>query len=310
MTSSGTDRSASRRAVLRRAAVTGGAAVAATAVAAASAAPASAATGDPVALGLPNQGTLPTTVTSSAAGGAATLALGNSTGATLHLQQKDGSSIAGMVVSTQAGLGVTGTDSGGTVREYEALTTANATMLVPIPPTRVLDTRSAAGRARLLEGAGRIDGQGRAVADSWLVVHLADIVEYGDGLFGNITVAKTERGGFATVWGNGDMPRASTINWFGANQLLSNGVITQTGPWETVTGAYYPDTISIYVQSAAAVILDVTGLLVYHPDSAVINNPKNVSGAGLAADSGTAKARADVLKATAERAGRKAQARA
>lgn len=173
-------------------------------------------------------------------------------------------------------------------------------MLVPIPPTRVLDTRSAAGRARLLEGANQIDSQGRAVAGAWLLVHLDGIVNYGDGLIGNVTVAKTEKGGFATVYGRGAAPGASTINWWGAGQLLSNGVITQVGAWSTANGDYYPDTVAIWVQkSATAVILDVTGLLVFHPESAVVNNPK-----GLTADSGTSGVRADVIKTNAERGDR------
>ncbi|SCE97510.1 hypothetical protein GA0074696_1992 [Micromonospora purpureochromogenes] len=294
------DRAASRRTLLRRAAVTGGAAVAATAATAVNAAPASAAVGDPVLIGQPNAGGT-TTVTSAAPGGAATLALKNATGVTLELKMADSHSLtppAGSLTAYANGLNVSNGNGG-----YTSFTTANATMLVPIPPTRVLDTRTAAGRARLLEGAGQIDSQGRAVAGAWLLVHLAGIVEYGDGLIGNVTVAKTEKGGFATVYGRGDAPGASTINWWGAGQLLSNGVITQVSAWSTADGEYYPDTVAIWVQkSATAVILDVTGLLVFHPESAVINNPK-----GLTAGSGTSGVRADVIKASAERADREVQ---
>ncbi|WP_346538761.1 hypothetical protein [Micromonospora sp. DPT] len=301
------DRAASRRTLLRRAAVTGGAAVAATAATAVNAAPASAAVGDPVVIGLPNAGG--TTVTSAAPGGAATLALQNATGATLELKMASSHTIpspAGSLSAYADGLNVSNGNGG-----YTSFTTANATMLVPIPPTRVLDTRTAAGRARLLEGAGQIDSQGRAVAGAWLLVHLDGIVEYGDGLIGNVTVAKTEKGGFATVYGRGEAPGASTINWWGAGQLLSNGVITQTGAWSTANGNYYPDTVAIWVQkSATAVILDVTGLLVFHPESAVINNPKTVAGAGLAADSSPREVRAQVIKANAEGADREVQPRA
>ncbi|MDH6462344.1 hypothetical protein M2302_002522 [Micromonospora sp. A200] len=299
MTSSEPDRSASRRTLLRRAAVTGGAAVAATAVTAANATPAAAATGDPLAIGLANQASHETVLYSNAPG--ATLVLQNDTGASLHLKRQDVTNPAwGSIYPTTAGLAhVTTTSTGAPVRN-EVLTTANATMLVPIPPTRVLDTRSAAGRARLLEGANQIDSQGRAVAGAWLLVHLDGIVNYGDGLIGNVTVAKTEKGGFATVYGRGAAPGASTINWWGAGQLLSNGVITQVGAWSTANGDYYPDTVAIWVQkSATAVILDVTGLLVFHPESAVVNNPK-----GLTADSGTGGVRADVIKTNAERGDR------
>ncbi|MFC8619037.1 hypothetical protein ACFT9M_21830 [Micromonospora purpureochromogenes] len=301
------DRAASRRTLLRRAAVTGGAAVAATAATAVNAAPASAAVGDPVVIGLPNAGG--TTVTSAAPGGAATLALQNATGVTLEVKMASSHTIpspAGSLTAYANGLNVSNGNGG-----YTSFTTANATMLVPIPPTRVLDTRTAAGRERLLEGGGQIDSQGRAVAGAWLLVRLDGIVEYGDGLIGNVTVAKTEKGGFATVYGRGDAPGASTINWWGAGQLLSNGVITQTGAWSTTNGDYYPDTVAIWVQkSASAIILDVTGLLVSHPESAVVNNPKTVAGARLATDSATREVRAQVIKANAERADREVQPRA
>ncbi|SCG39253.1 hypothetical protein GA0070609_0694 [Micromonospora echinaurantiaca] len=304
MTSSEPDRTASRRGLLRKAAVAGGAAVAATAVTTANATPASAASGDPLTIGLPNEAAGTTAVLSSAPG--ATLALKNSTGAPLHLKRQDVTSPEhGSIFPTRAGLGYSVHESGVPVR-YEAHTTANSTMLVPIPPTRILDTRSAAGRARLVEGAGRIDSQGRAVADSFLVVHLQGIAEYADGMLGNITVAKTEKAGFVTVYGRGDRPNASTINWWSAGQLLSNGVITQLGAYETANGDYYPDVVGIYVPkaSATALILDVTGLLVFHPDSAVINSPKTTARTSLAAESGTAEVRARQIKALAERGDR------
>ncbi|MFF5171679.1 hypothetical protein ACFY3U_03470 [Micromonospora sp. NPDC000089] len=299
MTSSESDRAASRRTVLRRAAVTGGAAVAATAATAVDAAPASAAAGDPVTIGLSNAGVTPTTITSAAPDGAATLALRNDTGATLQLTDSNSWQLQnprGCIGVSPSGLFVNNGNGANSV-----FSTANATMLVPVPPTRILDSRSAAGRARLLEGGARIDARGRVLAETMLVVHLADIVEYGDGMLGNITVADTERAGFATVWGTGDLPTSSTINWWTTGQLLSNGVITQLGDYSTVGGDYYPDTVAIYVQkSATAVILDVTGLLVFHPESAVINNPKAASGARLAADSGGRAARAQAIKRAAE----------
>ncbi|TDC31073.1 hypothetical protein [Micromonospora sp. KC213] len=300
MSSSASDRSASRRSLIRRAAVTGGAAVAATAVSAVNATQASADTGDPVGIGQVNEGWC-TTITNAAPDGAATLVLQNDVGASLHLKRQEVTrTVTGGVYPTTAGLGVIISQSG-QHRKHETLTTANATMLVPIPPTRVLDTRSPAGRARLLEGGGRIDSQGRATAGTFLVVHLRDIVNYGDGMIGNITVAKTEKAGFGTVFGRGDLPDASTINWFGPGQLLSNGVITQLGSYETAAGEYYEDVVAIYVQkSAAAVILDVTGLLVFHPESAVINNPKTLSGGDGV--------RAQVIKENAERGKRAVQA--
>ncbi|SCG80570.1 hypothetical protein [Micromonospora rifamycinica] len=229
--------------------------------------------GEPVVIGVPNSPGV-TTLTSAAPDGAATLALRNPTGATLELTpeagRRPGMLDVGVVGVDPGGLYVGDGSSGG----HTAYSTANATMLVPVPPTRILDTRSAAGRSRLLEGAARIDARGRVLAETLLVVHLRGLVEYGDGMLGNLTVADTTRGGFATVWGTGGLPVASTVNWWTAGQLLSNGVITQLGDYETVGGDHYPDVVGIHLQkSAAAVVLDLTGLLVHHPDSAVGARP-------------------------------------
>ncbi|MEU1754277.1 hypothetical protein ABZ436_16635 [Micromonospora matsumotoense] len=271
-------------------------------------APAAAAPGEPIVIGLPNSPGV-TTVTSAAPDGAATLALRNATGATLELTRGDSHQLSdidvGAVAVDAGGLSV-GNGSSVGYPAHTAFSTANATMLVPVPPTRILDTRSAAGRARLLEGAGRIDARGRVLAETLLIVHLRDIVEYGDGMLGNITVADTTQGGFATVWGTGSLPTASTINWWAAGQLLSNGVITQLGGYETVGGDYHPDVVGIYLQkSAAAVILDVTGLLVHHPESAVINTPTSVR---TAAGSDGRRARARAIRQAAERGGRAVRA--
>ncbi|MEV4725859.1 hypothetical protein [Micromonospora humida] len=271
-------------------------------------APAVAAPGEPVVLGQRNSPGV-TTVTSAAPDGAATLALRNPTGATLELTHSDlhvASDLAVGTLSVDAvGLTVGNGTSVGPVSDM-AFSTSNATMLVPVAPTRLLDTRSAAGRARLLEGVGRIDARGRVLAGTLLIVHLRDIVEYGDGMLGNITVADTTQGGFATVWGTGSLPTASTINWWTAGQLLSNGVITQLGGYETVGGDYYPDVVGIYLQkSAAAVILDATGLLVRHPDSAVVDTPTSTR---TAAGSAGRRARARAIRRAAERGDRAVRA--
>ncbi|MFY1624444.1 hypothetical protein ACN268_14710 [Micromonospora sp. WMMD735] len=271
-------------------------------------APAAAAPGEPVVLGQRNSPGV-TTVTSAAPDGAATLALRNPNGATLELTHSDLHVASDLAVGT-LGVGVYGLEIGngtsvGRISDA-AFSTSNATMLVPVPPTRLLDTRSAAGRARLLEGVGRIDARGRVLAETLLIVHLRDIVEYGDGMLGNITVADTTQGGFATVWGTGSLPTASTINWWTAGQLLSNGVITQLGGYETVGGDYYPDVVAIYLRkSAAAVILDATGLLVRHPDSAVVNAPTSTR---TAAGSAGRRARARAIRRAAERGDRAVRA--
>ncbi|GAB3158756.1 hypothetical protein GCM10027290_62490 [Micromonospora sonneratiae] len=271
MTSSETENVVPRRGVLRTAATATGAAVAATvAVTAATAAPASASNGDPVKLGQENAGTGRTTLRSAAPGGASTLEVANPDGVHLRLQPGGNTStVPGAFLPTFGGFSIVGTDPGtGAVQQRHAFTAQNATMPVPVPPTRVLDTRTAAGRSRLLAGQDEIDSSGRAIANAFLVVHLGGIVEYGDGLLGNITVANTAGAGFATVWGRGETPTSSTINWWAAGQLLSNGYMTQIGPWDET----YPDVVAIYVKSPTVVILDVTALLVYVPEQSLIGS--------------------------------------
>ncbi|MFC7545348.1 hypothetical protein [Plantactinospora sp. GCM10030261] len=255
---------ASRRAMLRTAAVAGGAALAATTtVTAVTAAPAAAADGDPVKLAQLNDGTSTTTLR-AAAGDGATLSVANPDGATLRLSRGSVvSAVPGALHPTVDGLSVVGTDAQGNARRHSLLTTASASMPVPIAPTRVLDTRTSAGRAHLVEGAGDIDRYGRAVADSFMVVSLRHLVEYGYGVLANITVASTVTGGFGKVW-VGPYPEASTINWWTGGQILSNAVISPLG-WYDKNGVIYQDIIAISVSSPAAVIFDVTGFLVSSP---------------------------------------------
>lgn len=278
MTSSETEHTVPRRSVLRTAATATGAAVAATAaVTAATTTSASAANGDPVKLGQPNTGTSKTTLRSAALSGAATLELANPNGVPLTLQPGGAATLPGSFVPTIDGFSVVGTDpTTGALQHRHAFTSQNATMPVSVPPTRVLDTRTAAGRSRLVEGHQDIDSSGRAVAGAFLVVNLDGIVVNGRGLLGNVTVANTTRGGFATVWGRGETPESSTINWWGAGQLLSNGVIAQIGPWDENTSGV----VAIYVHTPAVVILDVTALLVHIPEQVLIGSAaaRKVSG--------------------------------
>ncbi|GAB2954038.1 hypothetical protein GCM10027280_48120 [Micromonospora polyrhachis] len=301
MTSSGTERTARRRAVLRTAATAAGAAVAATAATVANGSPASAANGDPVKIGQPNTGGS-TTLRSSAAGDLSTLEVANPNGTTLRLTSNPVSApTPGALHMSPSGLAVAGVSPGDSVvRSQQVFSTANATMPWPIAPTRILDTRTAAGRSRLLWGADAIDSSGRAEAGAILAVHLKDIVSWGYGMLGNVTVANTARSGFATVWsGADDVPASSTINWWGAGQLLSNGVITQLAMWD----ADYPDFVAIAVASPAVVILDVTALLVYSPADVELGNAAAAKAAGGRAAFGSGAARKDrpVQQVTARR---------
>ncbi|MEV4621059.1 hypothetical protein AB0J74_20405 [Asanoa sp. NPDC049573] len=221
--------------------------------------------GDPLLAGQVN--TSPTTTIRSAST-EPTLTLANENGPALRLVTGNDYTIVaepGTVAPNHIGLRVS-------FAEWEVpwetttniLNNGNALMPVAVPPTRVLDTRNAAGRDRLIDGRSDIDAQGRAVGGAFLVVDVGGLVSEAQGLFATVTVTKTASSGYATVWGTGQWPRTSTINWWDKGQVLSNGVLSQCG-WYDVNGKQYNTVVAVYVSAAAAIVLDVTGFLVGDP---------------------------------------------
>jgi hypothetical protein len=165
------------------------------------------------------------------------------------------------------------------------LGSGNALMPVATPPTRVLDTRTAAGRSRLIDGRSDIDSQGRAIRGAFLVVDLGGLVHNAQGLFATVTATKTTSSGYATVWGTGEWPRTSTINWWDHGQVISNGVLSECG-WYEVNGTRYNDIVALYVSAPAGIVLDVTGFLVTDPLLVTTATPMSDAAAGARTTSG------------------------
>jgi hypothetical protein len=131
-------------------------------------------------------------------------------------------------------------------------------MTIAIRPQRILDTRSAAGRVNIVSGAGNIDASGRLIGGRTIRVAILH-ADQPSQVLANVTVAKTTAQGYLTVWGDGPVPGTSSLNFFGANQVLSNYVEAPAG----VSGDI--DVISIFASVTTSVIVDVCGFLVADP---------------------------------------------
>ncbi|GAB3158759.1 hypothetical protein GCM10027290_62500 [Micromonospora sonneratiae] len=262
------DRSLSRRGLLRRGATVAAATAGATVVGAtALPSAAQAAPGDDMLMGTTNTAQ-PQSTSLTSTSGEATLVLANSEGAPLRLVPTPLSALspalrqqpAGAVAIDEVGdICVRGGDPGQEFNSW-AWTTQWATTSVAVPPTRVIDTRDPAQRANIVSGIGNLDATGRIKGGTSIVVSLDAYVKDGLAMKGNVTVVGTTSAGYVTVWGSGARPVSSTLNWWGANQILSNFVFTAFGQLGTARSV-----VAIYAHTPTQVILDLTSLVVRHP---------------------------------------------
>jgi hypothetical protein len=139
-----------------------------------------------------------------------------------------------------------------------AYTTAWATMTIAIRPQRILDTRTSAGRTNIVSGGANIDSAGRLIGGRTIQIAIRHATRPKQVL-ANVTVTKTVGQGYLTVWGDGPKPGTSSLNLFGANQVLSNYVESPSG----LNGAV--DVISVYSSITTAVVVDLCGFLVSDP---------------------------------------------
>jgi hypothetical protein len=245
-----------RRALLR----TGGAVVAGIAGLAvaetAMAGNASAAPGDPVVLGSVNTaGATATSVTSSAA--APTFAVANTgTFAPLRVTEQAFPATlpalaSGDVANYDGDLYYMAGGAGGPYFGF-VYTEWTASQVVSIIPTRVLDTRGASGRTKILNPSGNLDGAGRLLAGHAIEIDLSDLQFGAAAAFCNITAVSPLAGGFMTLWAGGTRPATSSVN-FPANSVVANFA---------VTGVSGDDSVSIFANKTTHVLLDITAFSV------------------------------------------------
>ncbi|MCO1596325.1 hypothetical protein M8C17_14275 [Micromonospora sp. RHAY321] len=269
------DKTVNRRRLLRRAGTVAAGVAGTTVVGAAVAGPAQADPGQAVLQGAANNaGATTTALTSTGAG--ATLRLENTSTTTV-----DGTVFArpslqltprGNVLNPASEAGSIGMDTDGNIQVvaefggYKYLeyvhTTGNSNQIVPITPQRLVDTRSAASRARIVNASSTtLDSSGRLRDGQTIHIDLSDFVNFGDALFGNLTVTTAVAGGFVQIFPFG-APRPanfSTINYL-TNQVLSNSFMSGIGYEDVENGL--TDAISVYAARTTHIIIDVVAFVI------------------------------------------------
>ncbi len=150
-------------------------------------------------------------------------------------------------------------------------TDGNSNSFVPLSgPVRILDTRTSAGRAHVLDPSGKFDSAGRLIKGQTIHIDLTSLVAFGDAMSGNLTVTGSLGAGFLTLWSGAiALPNASSINYV-KGQTIAN--LTSSGIF---TFGSKSDAIAIAcTNSNTHVILDVGGFFV--ADFGQVN-PANVA---------------------------------
>lgn len=262
-----------RRRLLRRAGTVAAGVAGAGVAGAVAATPAQAAPGEAVVQGAVNNAAATATTVTSNGPVAPTLVLdntytevvgaGTAAGPGLRLVPhgdwlKD-ESPAGSLSADSLGLPWVSVQYPGFTFSHRVLTDFNANATVPITPTRAVDTRSAAGRARILNPAGNIDSAGRLIANRSINIDLSDLAFFPDAVLLNATVTGQGAAGFLTVWEFGTTrPGVSSIN-FSSGVNLSNFVFATSGfnEAQSVFSA-----ISVFSSQTTHVLLDLVAFVV------------------------------------------------
>jgi hypothetical protein len=255
-----------RRRLLRGGALLAGAAAGAVAVSAVGATKAEAADGDQVTVGADHTGTDATTFAIDNQQ-VPTLGLANDNGPSLRLSPLpdswEGALDAGEIANTYAGplIGVSDGPGSSPVTTFLATGLDLAAMPVPVPfdvPGRILDTRSAAGRARVLQTSTSPYTTGaRLTAGAWLdvAVDTAEADFSLEGAFLNVTSIDSLGAGFLATYRPGSRPQVATTR-FPARVTATSSAFMALG---VVKDAF---AIRVYTSASTHVIIDVTGVTV------------------------------------------------
>lgn len=239
-----------RRRLLRGGALLAGA----VAVTAAGTTKAEAADGDTVKVGAEHTGTQATS-------------LANPNGPSLRLaplaNDWDGPLDAGEIANTYAGpyIGVSDGPGDPSVATYLATWFDLAAMPIPVPYTdidRILDTRSTAGRARVLATSPSAFASGyRLKPGAWLDVAIspADADFTLEGAFLNVTSIDSLNDGFLATYRPGPRPQVATTRF-------KKGVVETSSAFMALGVLQDAFVIRVYASTSTHVIIDVTGATV------------------------------------------------
>jgi hypothetical protein len=120
---------------------------------------------------------------------------------------------------------------------------------------RILDTRSASGRANIVNASGNLNSAGQLKAGKTIYINLDSLAYFADSVSANVTVTDTEAAGYLTIWsGAGTRPNAAAIN-FAKGQTLSNFVVSGIAEYSTTI----VNVVTIFAVQTTHVIMDVAG---------------------------------------------------
>ena len=228
---------------------------------------ADAADGDNVTLGEVNDSASTTTLRIDNPGGGSdpTLALNNGNGPSLALQALDedwdGTLDVGEIANTVVGPNIGVNYGDGTVTTFLA-TGTDLSNAYPLPAERLLDTRSASGRAAVVGSSpAPFDSRGRLKAGAYIDVAIAateDVVL--TGAFVNLTSFESTAAGLLEIYTPGARPNRPTLR-YQRNVAVANSAFVGPG----ISGGNY--TVRIYASSPTQVLLDLTGAVLGFPAS-------------------------------------------
>jgi hypothetical protein len=125
-------------------------------------------------------------------------------------------------------------------------------------PVRILDTRSAAGRANIVNPSGNLNSAGQLETGKTILINLDTQVFFAEAVFANVTVTDTAGAGYLTIWsGATALPATSSINFVKA-QTLSNFVVSGISEYSTTV----LNVVAIYAHQTTHVIMDLAGFTV------------------------------------------------
>ncbi len=131
----------------------------------------------------------------------------------------------------------------------------------PVPPRRLLDTRTAAGRQGILQTSpSAFDSAYRLKAGAWIDLPLGSTndVEPVEAAFVNIAAIAPVTSGWLAAYPSGPRPAVSSVN-FTAKQNVANGLFVATG----LVGTTYA--IRLYTAAVTHITVDLAGLSVLGP---------------------------------------------
>jgi hypothetical protein len=140
----------------------------------------------------------------------------------------------------------------------------NTTEVVPLRPTRVLDTLN--NKINVINPAV-INSSGKLVGQQTLHLDLSDFVIFGTIVFANIAVLAPTNPGFMIVFPFGQTrPTASNLNW-SPGWTIANSMVMGLGHPTGVTrnGLPVTDAVSIFSSQTTRLVFDITAFTVWDP---------------------------------------------